>query len=167
MLWDEDSGTSSDFAAECKRGRRRPNPVLDPYHGGEEPIAADGDGLNTASFRSSLVEYATKGRNLDGQVGVLHRRPPPDGRHDLLLPDELTGPFDEHGENIEGARADRHWSEGAALIAPGQTLAPPIETKVLEQENFGRGEQPRSPVFSAGTSPVSGGGPTQRVLNSI
>ena len=52
----------------------------------------------------------------------------------------MTGPLDEHTENIEASQADGDGNKNAVLIAPGQALALPIEAKFLEQENVRGGE---------------------------
>ena len=141
--------------------------ALDSCHRRDKAVAAGGDCLDTASLRSPLIEYPAERRDLDGQIGVLDDRPSPDGHHDLFFQDELTGPFDEHGENIEGSRTDRYRNENTAFIAPGKPLASLIETKILEQENVGPGEQPTPPVFCAGTTPFRAEGRSRSVLNSI
>jgi hypothetical protein len=105
-----------------------------------KPIASRRNGLDAASFCSPLIEYAAKRRDLDGQIGVLDHGPPPNGGHDLLFRNERAGPLDKHGKNVEGSRTDRYRDEHPAFIAPGKPLPPPIETKVLEQENVGRGD---------------------------
>jgi hypothetical protein len=94
---------------------------------------------------AALVENPAERRDLNSQVGVLNHRPPPDGRHDLFFGDEFARPLDKHAENIEGSQADCYRNENAAFIASRQTLASPVETKFLEQENVGRGEQPCLP----------------------
>jgi hypothetical protein len=48
--------------------------------------------------------------------------------------------LDQHTENIEGSHADGDGNKNAALIAPGQAFALPIEAKFLEQENVRGGE---------------------------
>ena len=108
--------------------------------GDDKPITARGDGLNAAPFRSSLIENPAERGDLDGQVGVLDHRPPPDGRHDLFFRDQFARPLDEHAQNIERAGADRQRNKNTVLVAPGQTLTVPIEAKFVEQENVGRGE---------------------------
>ena len=114
--------------------------MLDPGHRGYKPIAARGDRLNAASFRSPLIEYPAECRDLDRQIGILDNGPSPDGRHDLLFRDEIAGALDNYAENIEGSQTDGDRDENAAFIAPRQAVAPPIEAKFLEQKNVGRGE---------------------------
>jgi hypothetical protein len=120
--------------------------------------------LNAAAFGPPFIQNAAECRDLDGQVGILDHRPAPDGGHDLFFCDQITRPFNQHAENIEGAQADRDRNKNAAFIAPGQPLAPPIEAEVLEQENVGRGEH-------AEASPCSRESPFARdsgcVLGSI
>ena len=100
--------------------------------------------------RSSLIENPAQRRDLDGQIRILDDRPSPDGGHDLFFQDELTGPFDQYGKNIESPRADRCRNEDSPFILLGQTLAP-IEAKVLELENLGRGEHALPPRLSRGS----------------
>src|SRR5690242_7821136 len=97
-------------------GRGYSGRALDAGHRRREPIAARGDGLDAAPFCSALVENPAECRDLHGQVGVLDDCPSPDGRHDLLFRNEITGPLDEHTENIEGSRADGDRNKNATLI---------------------------------------------------
>jgi len=67
-----------------KRHRRRVG-SLDAGHRRDKPVAARGNGLDTAPFRAALVEHAAEGGDLNRQIGILDHRRPPDGRHDLLF----------------------------------------------------------------------------------
>ena len=117
------------------------------------PVAARRNGLNAAPFRPPFVEHPPQCRDLHRQVGSLDDRPPPDGRHDLFFGDQIARPFDEQTQNIEGLPADGDRNKNAALIAPGQALALPIEAKFLEQKYVGRGEHPL-PLRHSSSSPA-------------
>jgi hypothetical protein len=75
-----------------QRGHR---PVFDAGYRRDKPIAACGDGLDTACVRSPFVKHAAQRRDLDGQIGILDDRPSPDGGHDLLFRDQITRPLDK------------------------------------------------------------------------
>ena len=51
------------------------------------------------------------------------------------------------------AGADRQRDENPALIAPRETLAPPIEAKFVKQEYFGRGEHAHASLCFRGSAP--------------
>jgi hypothetical protein len=76
--------------------------------------------------------------SLEGAYGFLDARP--DGLHDLGSRDEIPWPLNQHAENVERARTDRHRSENTALIPPEQNTSAPVETEALEQGTLGRGE---------------------------
>jgi hypothetical protein len=128
--------------------------ALRPRYGHDKPIAARGDGLNTAPFRATLVQDAAEGGDLDRQIGILDRRLSPDGSHDFFFRDEIARALDKHGENIKSARADPHRHKYAAFVAPEETLAP-VEAEVLEQENLGRGEHAHASRLPASARPVA------------
>ena len=148
--------------ARCRQGdvgflvrRQRRRRVLDPGHGGEEPVTACGYRLNAASFRSALIENPAERRDLDGQLAfsTTERR-----QTAAMISSFVTSwpaSLDEHAQNIERAGADGQRNEDTALIAPRQALTAPIEAKFVEQEYFGRAEHvPRLPVLRAGTGPL-------------
>ena len=66
-----------------------------------KPVTAGCDRLNAASLGTTLIENPAERRDLDGQVGVLDHRPPPDGRHDLFFGHQFARSLDEHAQNIE------------------------------------------------------------------
>ena len=104
-------------------------------------------------FGSLLIKYAAKRRDLDGQICILDNGPPPDRGYDLLFQYESAGSLDQHSENIEGSRTDRYGNKNAALIAPREPLALPIEAKFLEQENVPGGEHAPVSRLSRGRRP--------------
>ena len=53
----------------------------------------------------------------------------------------VRSPLDQHPENIERPRAERHRHINTALVAPKQTAAAPIEAEVIEQKNVLSGER--------------------------
>jgi hypothetical protein len=69
----------------------------------------------------------------------------PNGGDNLLFGDDLACPCDQHPENVEPARADRHWRINAAIVAPEQAAAAPIEAEIIEQENLGRRQGVHTP----------------------
>src|SRR5271157_5805955 len=64
--------------------------------------------------------------------------------------DEIPRPPDQHAENVERPRADRHRHENTALVAPEHAV--PVETEAREPENIvrgGRAHASRAPRISA------------------
>jgi hypothetical protein len=86
-------------------------------------------------LRSPVIEDPAKRRDLHAQIAVLNHSRWPDGSDDLAPRHEIAGPPDQHAENIERARADRHRRENAALVAPVQIAAGSVETEAFEPEN--------------------------------
>ena len=99
-------------------------------------------------------ERPTKRCDLHIEIIVLdHGRRPRSG-DDLIARHELPGLRDQHSEHIERARADRHWHQDAALVAPVEAAAAPIEAETLEQESVfdnqrAHGPAPTASVFAS------------------
>jgi hypothetical protein len=98
----------------------------DRRHRRSKAIAAPSDCLDASAFQSPVIEEPAERRDLHVQIVVLDHRRRPDGSDDLVPRDEIPCPPDQHAENGERARADRHRHENTALVTPEQ--AAPIET---------------------------------------
>jgi hypothetical protein len=98
----------------------------------------DGTGMDLVTFTVNGVN-----QNVPSPVPttytVLDHRRRPDGRDDLVPRDEIPCPPDQHAENVERARADRHRHKNTALVAPEQ--AAPVKAEAFEQENVTHGER--------------------------
>src|SRR6516162_11803456 len=110
-----------------------------PCYRCNETVTAPGDRLDAATVRSPSIEDPAKRRGLHSQITVVDHGLGPHGGEEVVFRDDLTGPLDQHTENVERARADRDRDKRAIIIAPKQT-ASPVEAEVLEQENIRRSE---------------------------
>ena len=73
--------------------------------------------------------------NLHVQIVVVDDRLRP-GRGDDLVPrNEIPRTLDQHAENIERPRTDRHRGKDAVFAALEQAAGAPVEAKPFEQED--------------------------------
>jgi hypothetical protein len=113
----------------CETARRR---ELAARHRCDKAVAAPCDRLDAAPLCSPVIEDPAQRCDLDVEVAVFDRRPRPDGVYDVGSRDEIPRPLDQHAENVEGARADRHRSEHTPRIPPVQNTTTPVEAETLE-----------------------------------
>ena len=123
---------SDGSAIACRLNGYKQGRGLRPCDRDDKAVAAPRHRLDTATHCSPIIEDAAQRRDLHVQVAVFDRRTRPDGLHDLGSRDEIPWPFNQHAENVERARTDRHWSENTALIPPEQNTGAPFETEALE-----------------------------------
>src|ERR1700730_7386821 len=107
----------------------------------DKAVAAPRDRLDQASIGPALIENPAKCGDLHVQIGVLDRRRRPYGSHELVPRYEVSCSSNQHTENVERPRADRHRHEDAALVTPEQGAGPPVETEALEQEDATLGKR--------------------------
>ena len=81
------------------------------------------------------IEDAAQGRNLDRQIALPDGGSGPHRLHDPVPGDQLAGPFDQEGQHIESARAERNRRDAARLIELEQTAA--IEAEAFENQDVG------------------------------
>jgi hypothetical protein len=65
----------------------------------------------------------------------------PHGGDDFIARHKLPGVRNQHAENVERARADRHRNKDAALVAPGKATGAPIEAETIEKKSIFRNEK--------------------------
>jgi hypothetical protein len=107
---------------------------FDPCHRCDKPVAAPRHRLDAAPLCSPVIKDAAQRRDLHVQVAVFDRRSRPDGLDDLGSREEIAWPLDQHAENVERARSDRHRSENTALIPPEQNTGAPSGRKPSNRE---------------------------------
>src|SRR5215471_2319941 len=108
----------------CTDRGARPDVRCRPCYRCNEAVTAPGDRLDAAPIRSPSIEHPAKRRGLHSQVTVIDHGLRPDSGEEIVFRDDLTGPLDQHSENIERARTDRDRDERAIIIAPKETTSP-------------------------------------------
>jgi hypothetical protein len=71
-------------------------------------IAAPRDIDNESIPIASIAQRAAQCRNMHREVGRLDKQVRPHPSHQLLLGDQLARPFEQDGEYMHGAAAERH-----------------------------------------------------------
>jgi hypothetical protein len=76
---------------------------------GYEAVAAPWDINDEAITVAPIAQRATQRGHVDRKVGRLDKYVGPNPSHQILLPDQLTGPFKQEDEDFHCATSKAHW----------------------------------------------------------
>jgi hypothetical protein len=107
----------------------------DPSHRSDETITAPGNRSDAAGYRLAAIENPANSGNLHVQIVVVDHRLRPSRGDDLVPRNEIPCMADQHAENIERPRTDRHRGKDAIFTALEQPAGAPVEAKPFEQED--------------------------------
>lgn len=116
-------------------GQRRLRRRCGPHDRHDKAIAAPRDRLDAAGRRASRVENPAKSGDLHVETVIFDDTLRPRRGNDLVSHDEIARPLDQHTENIERPRADRHRDKDASLVALEQAAAATVEPEAIEQKD--------------------------------